>query len=751
VTFYGDDDPYKRLQILDDYFKGFERASVDSRVPLQPIFHGPKKMVRTHATGEGKTSKSMVTVNWLLAENNEVERTLTLELLAHVLMGNSASALRKSLIESRLGESIAGGGLETDLRQLYFSIGLSGVNAQQADQVEGLILETLEDLARQGIDLDTIEGMINTFEFRLREDNTRNTPRGLSLMLRALTTWLHDGDPFSPLAYQAPLTAVKKRLKDHPSFLEKCIKRLFLENPHRTTLVLKPEHEQSTREDIRERTRLATIYAKMSLEKRREIFENTRLLRRFQESPDSPEAMDTLPALKLSDISPQNETIPLELFHEKETPILCHDLFTGEIVYLDLAFNLRTLRTEILPFVRLFGQALLEMGTENQDHVLLKQRINQKTGGIGTQSVISKVLDRSESTAWLVFRGKAILDRIPDLLHILGDVLFKTCLDNSERFKQIVLEEKTRFERQLSFSGHTFVNLRIRAHFTQADWIAESMRGISYIFFLRRLLETIDEDWTAVQGILEEIRRLLIHRNALFVNVTVDERGWNRFRPHLRGFLEQFSVTPVEMVPWGQEEFPECEGMTFPTLVNYVGKGANLYQLGFPFHGSMHVIGNYLKNTWLWDKVRVQGGAYGASSYFDRFCGTFSLVSYRDPNLLKTLQIFDESARFLWNLRLNEKELTRAIISFIADLDAPQSPDAKGFLSMMRFLAGETDTTLQQLRQEALSTSAADFRRFGEVLDAVNDHGIVKLLGSEEVIEGVAADKPGWLSIVKVL
>jgi len=315
----------------------------------------------------------------------------------------------------------------------------------------------------------------------------------------------------------------------------------------------------------------------------------------------------------------------------------------------------------------------------------------------------------------------------------------------------MVLEAKARQEQGLIPAGHQIVNLRLRAHFSEADWAAEQMRGVSYLFFLRKLSRAVDEEWASVLDDLEEMRRILVNRNTMILNVTLDEEGWLQFQPQVNEFLDSLPASPLSVKEWCPERATDFEGMTIPSQVNYVGKGANLYNLGYSFHGSAHVISRYLRNAYLWERIRMQGGAYGAFCLFDRLSGILSFVSYRDPNLVRSLEVFDQAAQFLKNIKLNDDELTKSIIGTIGDIDQYRLPDAKGYISMVRYLTGETDKDLQQMREQVLSTEPADFKSFSHQLELVKEKGLVKVLGSQGSIQEALVERPGWLNILKVI
>lgn len=751
IYFYGDDDPTMRLAIVNEYLQGFEKKEIDSRISFQPAFDRPRRLEKSFPSGSGEEGlKGMVTLNWLLDEAAKAELNLAFHMLGYILIGMPGSPLRKALIDSGLGEDIAGGGLESELRQMYFSVGLKGVDTKKADTVETLILETLGNLTKEGIDPKTVEAALNTTEFSLRENNTGAFPRGLLIMLRALNSWLYNEEPLALVAFEVPLAAVKCAIRADNRFFEKMIERYFLNNPHRTTLLLVPDSEMASREKKAEQERLARARSAMGPKGVDKAIKTTRELKQIQETPDSPEALATIPSLALTDLDQKNRLIPLAISADGKTRILFHDLFTSGIAYLDVGFNLRDLPQAYLPYVHLFGRALLEMGTEAEDYVTLTQRISRKTGGIHTSYHTSVTSEATKVSAWMFFRGKAMVDRTQDLLDIFRDVFLTIRLDNRERFRQMVLESKARQEQKIVPAGHQIVNLRLRAHFSEADWAAEQMAGLSYLFFLRKLATAVDKNWPGVLRDLQKIQRILVNRNAMIVNVTLDGKNWKLFRPQVMEFLNTLPAKDFKEAPWVPETPEGLEGLTIPAQVNYVGKAGNLYSHDSRFHGSAHVICRYLRNSWLWDRVRVQGGAYGAMCLLDRLSGILSFVSYRDPNIGTTLKAFDQSARFLREIALSKEELTKAIIGAIGDIDQYQFPDAKGYTSMVRYLVGDTDETLQRIREEVLGTTVKDFRRFADVLVGIRDTGLIKVLGSESALDQAAIDDKLPLKRVKV-
>ncbi|MEJ5347778.1 MAG: insulinase family protein [Desulfosoma sp.] len=735
--FYGNDDPDRRLIILQDLLKDFHPKVVDSHIPLQPRFSKPKHVRKTYAVGKDQPPKAMVTVNWLLVPTEPAETNLALHILEYILLGMPGSPLRRALIESGLGEDLAGVGLEGELRQMMFSTGLKGVAPQNLEKVEPLVLQVLTDLFEKGIPKETVEAALNTLEFRLRENNTGSYPRGLALMLRSLTTWLYDGDPLALLAFETPLNLVKEKALSGTGYLEDLLARYWVQNPHRTTLFLEPDETLEERQRAEESRKLAAIKASMSAEELQRIVEETKTLKKLQETPDPREALAKIPRLRLEDLERENKKIPSEEQLLAQVPVLTHDLFTNGIFYLDLAFDVKAVPAEYLGYVPLLGRALLEMGTSKEDYVTLNERISRKTGGIGVQTSSGACADGESVGSWLLIRGKALLRQVPDLYAIVHDLVCEVQLNNRERFRQIVLESKARREANLIPEGHRFAARRVRAPLHTAHWVEENMKGIEALFFLRRLCERVERDWEGVLAELEYVRQLILSSKNLRANVTVDASSWKELASGLEELLASFPSHETKAAAWHVQDLPSKEGFTGPLRVNYVAKGVSLREAGFRFRGSALVVSHYLRTAYLWDRIRVQGGAYGAFSQLDRFSGDLTLVSYRDPNVDRTLKTYDQCAEFLRTIDLHQDELTKAIIGVIGDLDRHLLPDAKGLTAFMRYLAGDDEASRQRMREEVLATTPEDFHSFGEVLAEVRHTGRVVVLGSSESLQNI--------------
>ena len=746
--FWGDDPEGRRLDRLNRELSRFSAAPVDSRIPLQPRRDTPRLIEHAYAAGEEET-RALLTVNWLLCASDRTEEILALEMLEHILLGLPGSPLRRALIESGLGEDIAGVGLETDLQQLYFSVGLKGIDAAAYGAVETCIFDVLTDLAEGGIAPDAVEAAVNSTEFVLRENNSGRFPRGLAAMVRSLTTWLYDGDPLAPLCYEAPLASIKQRLAQGEKLFETLIKTWLLENTHRATVLLTPDAGLAKRREETEKARLQAVREHATEAEITALLAETRKLRAIQATPDSPEALASIPSLELADLPARNTPIPLEERRIDTIPLLFHDLETSNIAYFALLLPLNAVPQRLIPLVPLFARALTEMGTQHRDFAALGMRIAAKTGGLAAAPFFSAGLHPQSSPAFLSIAGKATADKIEDLFELMSEILFQPDFDKPERFAQMLLEEKARLEHSLVPAGHGMVAARLRARYHVSAWLAELSGGVSYLDHIRKHIETLEKDWDSCRRDLLHLHELLLQRAGALMNLTCTPELAARVEGPAKALcarLPQHAAAPADdrLCP----ALPRAEALCVPAQVHYVGKAANLFALGYRYHGSVNVILRHLRMAYLWERVRVQGGAYGAFCVFDRLSGILSLLSYRDPHIARTLEVYDGMADYLRTLHLDKRELSRAIIGAIGDVDAYMLPDAKGSASLLRRLTGLTDDLRQQMREEILGTSLRDFHTFADIMEQMRSHAHCCALGGSRLEQ--YAQEQGW-TIKKIL
>ena len=742
--FWGDDPEEERLNIVARALAGRTECQADSAIALQPAFAAPTRITAPYPAEKG--AKSLFTVNWLTGKRGDLERTLTLEMLQHILEGMPGSPLRRALISSGLGEDTTGDGLQMDLAQTSYSTGLKGIEAEDVEKAEALIFDTLRALADQGIDPALVEAAVNTVEFSYRESNTGNFPRGLAAMLQCLATWLYDENPLDSLAWEKPLASIKERLAKGEKVFEEAIRTLFLDNPSRATVILTPDDQLAARIEAEEAARIKAVQDDMNAEERAAIVRICQELQQAQATPDSPEALASIPSLGLEDLPGENRHTARAVREEEHFTMVSHVLPTRGVDYVNLLLPLPKLPVRLLPALSLFLRTFRDVGTAKRDYTELGALIAAKTGGMGASLTLVNHTDKA-LRCYLNVGGKAVNTKVQDLFAILQEVLLEPLEDEgilATRLKEMLLEDKAGLEQGLVASGHRAASLRVMSHFSPASVISEAMDGIHYLDSLRARLD----DWdTALPQLLEdlrELRRMLVAGRPGVVHCTGEAADMETVK-NLAGSLwsslhKGAQVDGTQCIspaaPVGAEVF------TTPSQVNYVAKGCNLTALGYTYHGSAAVIMRHLSRSYLWERVRVLGGAYGAFCSLDRVSGNYVCSSYRDPNVEKTLEVYDGIADYLAHISLSREDLTRAIVGTIGDLDLYRLPEARGAWSLGRWLAGESDEALQQLREEILATSNADFRAFADVMREAATKGEICIIGGASAAR--AAEKMGW-------
>jgi presequence protease len=463
-----------------------------------------------------------------------------------------------------------------------------------------------------------------------------------------------------------------------------------------------------------EKAELEAVRSKLSEQEIENLIQETETLKARQQAEDPPEKLALIPSLTMDDLDREGRNIPISVGSEKGTTVLRHDLLTNGILYTDIGFDLRVIPFDLLPLVPLFSRCLTEMGTSKLDDVALSRYIQTHTGGLYTSTSTGQkhspkgaTIPEPQVVSNLFLRGKSTYAKTGELFGVMRDVLLETKLDNKAKFLQMALETKARMESSVQGSGHSYASGRIGSRYSVTELVQEQMGGIQYLYFIRQLVKDIESDWSSVLAKLEKIRSLLMDRRNMIINLSAEEKGMRAAQANLDEYIQSIPLRTeqAKIQNWGAElrKFEGTgEGFIVPTQVNYVGKGGLIYQVGEETSGSDAVVSRFLRTSWLWDKVRVVGGAYGAMNSFSAQSGVFKYVSYRDPNLKQTLDTYDATPEFLREVAgdMSASTLSNAIIGMIGDMDAPMSPDQKGFTSMDRYLTGLSDETRQRRREQ---------------------------------------------------
>ncbi|KAI3723811.1 hypothetical protein L2E82_35569 [Cichorium intybus] len=592
---------------------------------------------------------------------------------------------------------------------------------------EHSVMNALNTLAHEGFYSDAVDASMNSIESSLPVNNTGSFPHGLSLMLRSV-----------------PMELLKARVDNEGSraVSTQLIEKFILNNPHRTSV-----EAQASQHESLDKYNLEKLKASMTEE---DLAELARVAKELQLNPPSP--LKPVPRFSMKNIPRKPMQVPLEVGDINGVKVLKHDIITNDVLYADIAFDLSSLKPELLSLVPLFCRSLLEMGTKDLNALQLNQLIGRNTGGISVYPFTSSKQGSKDPVSHIIVRGKAMSANTEDLFNLMTCVLQEVEFTNQKRFKRFVSESKARLENQLREGGHGLVATRLNAKLNHAGWITEQMGGISYLEFLKDLEGKIEQEWSEISMSLEEIRKTLLSKKGCLINLTSDGKNLKMAEKYIKKLLNSLPSTSFVTSSDSNAQLPSTnEAIIIPTQVNYVGKAANIYENGYQLKGSAYVISKYISNTWLWDNIRVNGGAFGGFCDFDTRSGVLSFLSYRDPNILKTLDVYDGTSDFLRQLEMDDNTLEKAIIGTIQDIDTYQLPDAKGYSSFLRYLSGISEEDRQARREEILSTRSSDLKEFGDVIDTIKDKGVVVTVASQAAIDAANKERSNFFEMKKIL
>jgi len=771
IFFYGDDPAGARLDLVNEYLSEFKANPSDSVIRWQKKRTSPWTVVEKFPATPETAAKHMVAINWLINDEPMTMRDqLAWGVLDHLLLGTSASKLAKELTESNLGDDLIGGGLSDELLQATYGIGLKGVAPEDVDKVEPLVLEVLASAAKSGFDQDAITASINTIEFSLREFNTGGYPRGLMFMLGSLSQWLYDRDPLDGVRFESALAELKAALERKEPVFQDLINKALLANGHRVTVKMVPDLKLEKEQEMEELDVLAKIKAAMTPADLANIVTSTNTLKARQAAADAPEDVAKLPRLDLADLDREQREIPIEIEHRaalagqsKGTTFLMHELPSSGILYADVCFDASSLTLDEAPLLPLFTACLTEMGTATKDRVTLSQEIGTHTGGLRTATLLAQpsiagglVAPSDALFSYVCVRGKAVAGKADRLFGLMREVVSEGNLDEKQRVIEMLKETVAGYRASIPAAGHTYADSRLRSKYSAASWLADASGGISGFEHAKALLLQAETDWPTLSLRLKTMRAKLVASDGIVINLTGDAVVLETARPHAEAFTAALpSSSPEWAGPggvrlhsvskslWAAAPYttaPTNEGLAVPTQVNYVAKGGQLYKPGEKVAGSAAVISKYLRTGYLWDTVRVMGGAYGGFCRLSASSGVFTYLSYRDPNLKGTLDNYDNAASHLSTLELSDGDLSQSIIGAVGEIDRPMQADQKGFASLSQYLAGETAADRQARRDELLSTTLADFRAFGDRLHLLNKESTVTVIGSKGSIDKANED-----------
>ncbi|MDR1932794.1 MAG: insulinase family protein [Spirochaetales bacterium] len=746
IFLYGNIPTEKHLAFLEENFLSrFDRRDVDARIASVQRWGAPRLLERSYPAGGGETEdgSSSVTLNWLLPSVTDPLTVLSFEVLTEILLGNSGSPLQKALVDSHLGEDLSSAtGIETETQEMSFSVGLRGASPSRQKEIEKLIFTVLRDLSSRGIDPQQVEGAVRHVEFRSREIKAGSV-FGISLMRRALRGWLHGKHPELTMEFRSRIDELKEILGRDSRYFEKLIETGLLTNQHRTTLIVKPDAQLAARQDEDIRQRLAGEAARLGEQGLCRLRGELENFRAFQETPDSPEAFSLIPSLRLESIPRRIENIPtqkLPLSGIAET--YAHDLYTNGIVYTEFAFDVGDSgRPEM--FLPLFASALTGVGAGGETYDRIALELALKTGGFQTYVEAGAAAGAPERVrSFLFLRLKSLETGFHEALDLLRTILLEPDFEDAARLRDIFLEYRNDFKASIIPNGSAYSSSRAESRLSAAGRVEELWKGISQYRFAAGL--PAKKAPCEMRENFAAIRHKYITRGRFIVNFTCEEKSWNAVGKALENFAAALPEGyPALPAPADRSDAAErMEGIAVPASVGFVSSAVRASRLGQPEHAHEAVLAHLLSTGYLWEKIRMKGGAYGASCSALGRDQVFSFSSYRDPNIASTFEAFRGAVRDIAEGGIDAESAKNAVIGTAAREMKPLSPGGKSIVGFRRSLYSLSDELRRRHQDYILETRPEDLVAAARRLDAAFCDAYSAVIAGKEALSAAAETLP---------
>ena len=734
IYIYGNVDAHAITEHIDrEYLANYDCKDINSTVKLQQRCVEERLQHSYYPVGRDVDleDKTFLTYNFQVGCSSDVQLTMAMKALEAILLESPASPLRRALTEAGIGQEICGD-FESMIAQPVFSIKAINANAKDAHAFRRIIMDTLTRLVECGIDKKLIESMLNRKEFALREADFGSYPKGLIYNIAVLETWLYGGNPLDALKYEQYLPALRAGVASN--YFEQLIREHLLDNMHRALVIVEPEAGLDEVHNQAERARLAEYKAGLNSEQLLEIIDNAQDLKQWQERVDSEEDLCKIPVLSRADLTAHAEKYPLEVRDIAGREVIFSNIFTNKIIHCGLLFDMSVIDPDDLEYMHLLLALLGKIDTQARDYGDLSAEINLHTGGFTLNSAF--LSDYNESAGLLPLisvRFKALRDSFGSALHVAEEIITASTFTNKKRLKEIVQELHAEMEMSLVEDGCGLATATIMGNLTSAG--VYQARGLyPFYLFVRRLDRNYDALYEEVAQRLTDIMQRLFTARALRLHLICDDGDYNCAAEYLSDMVECLAAGVDVRYSYNEQPVATNYGLVIPSKVQYVLKGLNYLEHGCKFSGSMKVLDTILSYDYLWNKVRVQGGAYGA---FARFLphGAMYLGSYRDPNLKSSLDVYDATTEYLEKFEVSDREMLKYLIGTLSRVDMPLTPFQKGQTALHDYLTGRTHSDVQRERNELLATDQRAIREYATLFRQMSAANILCVVGGKEMVE----------------
>lgn len=738
IYLYGDMDMEEKLNwINQEYLSDFDYLEVDSGVPIQQPFLKPVEKDGFYSVTEGEQTegKAYFSSNYVcgMAPNRELYQSIYI--LEHVLVKSVGAPLKQALLDAGIGSEIFSV-YEESVKQPWFSIVAKDVRMEQKDEFKRIIKDTLTELVKNGLNKKSLLAAIQVMEFQYREADFGSYPKGLMYGLKMFDSWLYDeSKPFLYIDEDGIFDNLRK--KAETDYFEKLIQKYFLDNKHTSFVSIQPKVGLTGFMEKEERDFLDDYKKSLGKEELLRVAEETKALKRYQEEPTAPELLATIPLLARDDIG--KEAKPYYNQERKITgcPVLFHDVFTNGINYLRLSFDVLDLK-EYAPYISLLAEMIGFVDTDIHDKLELSNEILLHAGGMGLSISNYKKRKSGGFTFTLDVTAKMLYAETGYVLGLIREILTSSHVWDEKRLREVISEARADMQVSLQSAGHTTAAWRAMSYVSERAYYMEQCQGIAFYDFLCDMEENFEKRKENLVLVLRQlVKKIFVKQRLCIVSLTSDEKGYTAlsgsFDELLTGLSEK-EDTELPNPDWKLEKYSDNEGFKTAGKVQYVARAGNFMDKGISYDGSFKVIRTILRHEYLWNELRVKGGAYGAMCMFaDEGIGY--LVSYRDPHLAGTDAVYRSVPHYLENFEADEKDMTKYIIGTISGMDTPRTPREKGESSYVAYVSEVTFEDKQREREQVLAADQETVRKGAEMVRALLSDGCICALGGEEKVE----------------
>jgi len=736
IYLYGNMDMEEKLEFIDShYLSAFDSLAIDSQIRDQEAFAHVKDIQKSYPVSEdeGEEDNTYLSYNMVVGEAADINLSLAFEVLDYALLSAPGAPLKQALLDAKIGKDIYGS-FEDGIKQTYFSIVAKGANLSRKEEFIKVIRDTLTKIAEDGIDKKAVTAGINYYEFRFREADFSSYPKGLMYGLDILSSWLYDDTkPFCEVQLLEGFEFLKKALEE--GYFEELIRKYLLGNTHGAILSLVPEKGLAAKRDKELEEKLENYRKSLSDEELTRMVENTKALEAYQEAEEAPEALTCIPMLSREDIKKEITGLTNEEHYVDDSLFLYHDVCTNGIGYADLLFDIHDFDVNTVHYLGLLKSVLGAVDTENYSYGELFNEVNARTGGISYGiEVFDDAQDTDAFRAMFAVRGKALYPEMDFMFSMIREVLTTSKLTDTKRLYEIIARVKSRAQASLASAGHSTAVLRGASYASPMAAFQDEMAGIGYYQFIEKLEKDFDSCKDEIVKNLRKVMEEVLRPENFCVSYTGERESLDVVKAQAAGIKK---VLFNGQKPESVKQAPcikKNEAFKTSGQVQYVAQNGNFRKKGLEYTGALEILKVILSYDYLWINLRVKGGAYGCMSGFKRNGESF-LVSYRDPHLKRTLEVYQGVPDYIRAFEADEREMTKYIIGTISNKDVPRTPQMQGSISKTAYFSNVTEDMLQKERNQILGAQKEDIQKLAALVEAVLSDDQICVVGSETAIE----------------